>query len=33
MEVSRITHLRNGNKDYIRLYGYDENGNPIKQLK
>lgn len=33
MEVSRITRIRNGGKDYIRVFGYDENGTPIRQLK
>lgn len=33
MKVSRIVKVRSAGRDYIRLYGYDENGVPVKQLK
>jgi len=33
MKISRITRIRNKGKDYIRLYGYDESGQAIRQIK
>lgn len=33
MKVSRVTNIRVNGEDHIRLFGYDENGNAIKQLK
>ena len=33
MEVSRITRLRQNGKDFLRIFGYNQNGQPVKQLK
>jgi hypothetical protein len=33
MEITRITKVRNKGKDYIRIFGYDENGEPVRLLK
>ncbi len=33
MQITRITKVRNKGKDYIRIFGYDENNQPVRLLK
>jgi hypothetical protein len=33
VQISRITKVRSGGKDFIRLYGYDESGKLLKVAK
>jgi hypothetical protein len=33
MQISRITKVRNKGKDFIRIFGYNENGEPVRLLK